>query len=153
MITIAKTVGPDYCVPICNMIGGDLLDLNWKSCRTKTTKDLIAEADVFGIYLREDMATIKGRPLINIIVSSFNVPMDVLGVKYCSKHLAYTKPYLEQYNDKKICMDVVIFDGVWSVHKVGKILADYYHWITVLHGAEHVMPLFSAIFQSSQLSG
>ena len=65
------------------MIGGDLLDLNWKSCRTKTTKDLIAEADVFGIYLREDMATIKGRPLINIIVSSFNVPVNVLGVENC----------------------------------------------------------------------
>ena len=80
-ITLARTVGPDYCPPNCNIIGGELLDLNWKSYQTKTTKDLMDEADVFGPVFLRDSSTIKGRPLINIIASSFNVPVAVLGVK------------------------------------------------------------------------
>ena len=64
-----------------------MLDLNWESYRTKTTKDLMAEADVFGIVLLGYLATIKGRHLIKIISSSFSIPVAVLGVKYCSKHL------------------------------------------------------------------
>ena len=70
------------------MIGGELLDLNFNSYRTKTIKDVIAQADVFFIFFFRYLATIKGRPIINIIASSLNVPVDVLGVKYCSKHLA-----------------------------------------------------------------
>ena len=69
------------------MIGGGLLDLNWKSYQTKTTKDLMDEADVFGPVFLRDSSTIKGRPLINIIASSFNVPVAVLGVKDWLKHL------------------------------------------------------------------
>ena len=51
--TLARTVGPDYCPPNRNMIGGEMLDLNWKSHRTKTTKDLMAEAEMSGlVFLR-----------------------------------------------------------------------------------------------------
>ena len=81
VITLARKFGPDYCPPNCNIIGGELLDLNWKSYQTKTTKDLMDEADVFGPVFLRDSSTIKGRPLINIIASSFNVPVAVLGVK------------------------------------------------------------------------
>ena len=49
VITLARTVGPDYFPPNRNMIGGELLDIYWKSYRTKTTKDLMAEADVFSL--------------------------------------------------------------------------------------------------------
>ena len=41
--TLARTVGPDYFPPNCNMIGGELLDINWKSYQTKTTKNLMDE--------------------------------------------------------------------------------------------------------------
>ena len=37
----------------------------------------MVEADVIGLVLLRDLATIKGRPLINIISSSFNVPVAV----------------------------------------------------------------------------
>ena len=87
VINLARTVGPGYCPPNCNIIGGELLDINWKSYQTKTTKDLMAEADVFGLVFLRELATIKGRPIINIIASSFNIPVDVLGVKYCFKKL------------------------------------------------------------------
>ena len=154
VITLARMVGPDYCPPNLNMIGGELLDLNWKSYRTKTTKYLMAEADVFGLIFLRDLSTIKGRSLINIIESSFNVPVAVLGMKYCSKHLAQGgkkyanfiseafQLYLKKYDEKKSRTYLVLFDGASNVQKAVNILAVSYPQITVLHGAEHVLSLF-----------
>ena len=88
VVTLARTVGPDYCPPNCNIIGGALLDLNCKSCRIKTTKYLMDELGVSGLAFLGDLVMIKGCPIIKIITSSFNVPVSILGVKYCSKHLA-----------------------------------------------------------------
>ena len=108
VIILTRTVGPDYFPPNRNMIGGDLLDLNWKIYRTKTTKDMMAKADVFGLVFLRDLARIKKFPLIKIIVSSFNVPEAILRVKYFLIHLVQGekkdsnfileafKPYLEQ---------------------------------------------------------
>ena len=72
VVTLAIKVEPDECPLNSKIIGGELLDLNWKSYQTKTTKDLMAKSDVFGFVFLVDLATIKGHPLINIIVSSFN---------------------------------------------------------------------------------
>ena len=143
------------------MIGGDLLDIYWKSYRTKTTKDLMAEADVFSLVFLWELATIKVCPLINIIASSFNFPVDVLGVKYCSKHLAQGgnkdatfileafKPYLKQYDENKIRTGLRFFDSASNVHKAGQILSASYPRITVLHGAEHVLSLFFSDIENS----
>ena len=87
-INLVIMVGPDYCPPNHNMIVGELLDISWKSYQTKTTKYMMVRADVFGLVFLGEFATIKGRPLINIITSSFKFPVGVLGVKYCSKQLS-----------------------------------------------------------------
>ena len=154
LITLARTVGPDYFPPNCNMIGGELLDINWKSYQTKTTKDLMAEADVFGLVFLRYLSTIKVIPLINIIESSFNVPVAVLDVKDYSKHLSQVgnrdatfiseafRPYLEQYDEQKIRTDLDFFDSEFNIQKAGKIPAVSYPWITVLHGVKHVLSLF-----------
>ena len=154
VIALARTVGPNYCTPNRNMIGGALLDFNPKSYQTKNTKDVIAEADVFGIVFLRDLATIKGRSLINIISSSFNVPVTVLGVKDFSKRLAQGgnnyatfisesfKPYLEENDENKRRTDLVFFDGALNIQKAGKILAASYSRITVLHGAAQILSLF-----------
>ena len=81
LITLAITVETDYCHPNSNIIGGELLDINWNSYQTKTTKDLMERADVLGIFFLRDLANMKGCPLISIIAYSFNVPMAVLVVK------------------------------------------------------------------------
>ena len=69
VIRLARTVGTDYCTPNCNMIGGELLDINWKSYQTKNTKDVMDEADVFCLVSLIYLSTIKWHPLITIIVS------------------------------------------------------------------------------------
>ena len=74
VITLDRTVGPDYCPLNRNMIVYELLDLNWKSHRTKITKDLMAETYIFGIVLIGYLTTIKGGPLISIIASSSKLP-------------------------------------------------------------------------------
>ena len=123
VITLAIMVGPNYFPPDRNMIGIDLLDINWNNYETKTTKDMMVEAKVFGLVFLGDLDTIKGRPLINIIASSFNVPVAVLGVKDFSKQLAQGgkkyatfiseafKPHLRKYDKKKSHTDLVFFDG------------------------------------------
>ena len=149
VITLARTVGPDYCPPNRNMIGGELLDINWKSYRTKTTKGLMDKADVFGIVFLGDLDTIKGCPLINITASSFNFLVAVLGVKYCSKQLVqgnfiskrFSNRPLEQYDEKKSHTDMVLFYGASNIQKAGQILAASYPRITVLHGAKHMLSL------------
>ena len=67
LINLARTVGPDYFPPNRNMIGGELLDINWKSYRTKITKDLMAGAEVFGLVFLRDLARIKECPLIKTL--------------------------------------------------------------------------------------
>ena len=138
LITLPITVGPDYCSRNRNMIGSELLDCYWKSYQTKTIKDLLDEADVFGLVFLGDLATIKGRTLIKIIASLFNVPVAVLGVKDCSIHLAQGgnkdatfiseafKPDLGQYNEKKSCANLVFFDSESNIQKAGKIIAASY---------------------------
>ena len=59
LITLSRTVRPHHCPPNCNMIVGDILDLNWKSYQTKTTKDLMTKADVFGLVFLGELARIK----------------------------------------------------------------------------------------------
>ena len=121
------------------------------------------EADIFGLVFLGDLATIKCRPLINIIASSFNVPVAVLVVKDISKNMAQGgkkddtfilevfKPYLKQYNEKKIRTDMVLFDAASNVHKARQIISVSYPWITVLQGDVHVLSLFFLTLQNSQL--
>ena len=45
-------------------------------------------ADVSGICMKGDGATIKKKPLFNILASAPNCPPIVLGVHDCTKHLA-----------------------------------------------------------------
>ena len=136
------------------MIGGELLDLNWKSYQTKTTKDVIAEADIFCLVFLGDLATIKGSPIINIIESSFNIPVALLGVKYCPKNLGQGvknnstfisvvyKPYLKQYNEKKSRTSLVLFYDSSNIQNSGQILVASYPQITVLHRGKHVLSIF-----------
>ena len=113
------------------------------------------ELGVSGLAFLGDLVMIKGCPIIKIITSSFNVPVSILGVKYCPKHLAQGgnkdvtfisnsfKPYFEQYDEKKSRMYLVFFDDESNVQKAGQILAVYYPRITLLHNAEHVLSIFS----------
>ena len=73
-INLSRTVGPDYFPLNRNRIGGEVLDLNWKSYLTKTTKDMMVEAEVFGLVFFGELSMIKGRPLINIIGLFFKLP-------------------------------------------------------------------------------
>ena len=80
--------------------------------------------------------------------------MAVLGVEYCSKHLAQGgkkyatfiseafEPYLEQCDKKKSRMDLVFFDSALNVQKSGQIISTSYPRIIVLHSVEHMLTLF-----------
>ena len=86
-------------------------------------------------------------------------------MKYFSKHLSQVgnkadtfisdafKPYLKQYNEKKIRTYMVLFDSASDFQKLGQILAASYPRITVLHGAEHVLSLCFSDIANFQLSG
>ena len=66
VINLVRMVGSNYCPPNWNIICGELLDLNWKSYRTKTTKDMMSEADIFGLLLLRDCQ--KAKAVITALV-------------------------------------------------------------------------------------
>ena len=154
VLHLARAIGPAYKPPNRNDVGGELLDLNWKTYCTASNKNLTDEADTFGLSFLGDMATIRRLPLVNIISSSITVPVAVLGVKDSSAHLAqggkkdatYVSnlflPHIERHDPQKSRTDLVFFDGASNVQKAGDILAAYFPRISVLHGTEHCIALF-----------
>ena len=46
------------------------------------------EADIFGLLFLGDDATISRCPLLNILASTKNIPVAVLGIVDCRGHLA-----------------------------------------------------------------
>jgi hypothetical protein len=160
VLEVAKNLGPNYKTPDRRAIGGKLLDSLYRSGFEDQLQSLRQEADVFGISIFGDGATIKSVPLVNVLAASPNNPSALLEIVDCTCHMAAggkkDAPYLsdmilplikkiEEREDKKKkigLVDLVLFDGASNVSKAGKLLAINHPRITSLHGAEHVLALF-----------
>ena len=160
VLEVAKNLGPNYKTPDRRAIGGKLLDSLYRSGFEDQLQSLRQEADVFGISIFGDGATIKSVPLVNVLAASPNNPSALLEIVDCTCHMAAggkkDAPYLsdmilplikkiEEREDKKKkhgLVDLVLFDGASNVTKAGRLLAINHPRITALHGAEHVLALF-----------
>ncbi len=87
VIKVARTVG-QYKPPTRKLIGGKYLDaiheINWK----EQMKSLLSEANIFGITLIGDGATIKTVPLLNVLAAGVNNPFALIHIADCTNHLA-----------------------------------------------------------------
>jgi hypothetical protein len=154
MIVAARLTGPNYKCPDRNAIGGALLAGNSQQVMNKNDCILTKFADVSGIAMKGDGATIKKKPLFNIFASAPNCPPIVLGVHDCTKHLArggkkdaeyIAKQFLPHMRrldpeKKRICLFIV--DGASNVQLAGQVVEAVFPMVSVLHGSEHLLSLF-----------
>ena len=113
------------------------------------------EADIYGLSMYGDGATVKRMPLINLLAAGVHNPAAVLEIVNCTKQMEAGKkkdasyiaglfrPHIEEFHkESSDCVDLALFDGASNVQKAGEILAAKFPQITVIHGAEHVISLF-----------
>ena len=114
------------------------------------------DADIYGISFFGDGATVKKAPLLNILASGVYNSAACMEIVDCSQHMEdggrkngkyianQFHPYIvkcETHTPKVV--DLVLFDGASNVQLAGNILNAHFPRISVVHGAKHVMSLFS----------
>ena len=157
-------MGTNYKSPNHHDVGGKNLDLNYNSLLERQYTSLLKDADLYGLVLYGDGATVKKIPLINILASGAHLTTAVLDIMDCSKHMCkggkkdalYIAkcflPHLKKLDPEMKLVDLFYFDGATNVQKAGKILCEKYPRATTLHGAEHVVSLFFRTLPRSLLS-
>lgn len=115
---------------------------------------LLKQADVFGLTIFGDGATITTSPLTNLMASGVHEPAALLDVVDSTGHMAQggmkDARYLSQkfllemikLDPNKRFIDLVTFDGAKNVQNAGEIMVKAYPRATVTHGAEHACSLF-----------
>ena len=122
--------------------------------KKKVYRILKQDAEIYGLSIFGDGATIKKLPLINCIASGAHNPCAVLEIFDCSESLQVGqkkdasficnlfKPKMEEIDPRKELFDAIFFDGAGNVQNAGHLLKLDFPRTTVMHGAEHVMSLF-----------
>jgi hypothetical protein len=83
ILKLARLVSPSYRPPNRNVICNELLDLSYDNRLARYVAALDVDADIFGLSLFGDGATVHGMPLVNILASGFGEPCAVLSIVDC----------------------------------------------------------------------
>jgi hypothetical protein len=154
ILHLARCAPSSYVPPDRNGVSTYLLELNYKQYIARNVKLLELDADIFGLTLFGDGATVRKMPLVNILASGVYAPAAVLEIKDCTDRMAegekkdaryiaeLFKPHMDTLDPNHILVDLLYFDGASNVQKAGRILEAYSPRATTLHGSEHVISLF-----------
>jgi hypothetical protein len=163
MLKLAKFISSDYKFPSCKKISGEYLKLAYDQLYEDNVEKLKKEADIYGITLYADGATIGKTPYINILGCGAHISNACLEIHDCTKRLVDGGKKDSEYNTeimsnhinrldpKKKLIDLVIFDGASNMQKAGLALGILFPRITCIHGAEHVVSLFFQTFVKQKL--
>lgn len=100
-----------------------------------------------------DGATVRGMPLMNVLVTSPN-GCSVLDIIDCTEHMveggkkdakyiaSLFGEYIDMLDPKGVHLNAILFDGASNVQKAGRVIEAKYPQVSVLHGVEHVISLF-----------
>jgi hypothetical protein len=144
----------DLKLPICQQVGGKLLQSNYDAVVKENNVALLSEADTFGLTFLGDGATIKKMPLINVLAMSGSTPPTVLAIHDCTLYMAqggkkdapyiasFFEPYIETLDPDGTLTDIIFFDGAANVQKAGELMAAILPGAYCLHGGEHLLALF-----------
>ena len=83
-----RAVGSDYRFPGRKQLTNEYLPAHSQARRQDTYSKLAAEAEVFGLAMFGDGATIRKMPLINILASGAHCSSGLLEIVDCTKHHA-----------------------------------------------------------------
>ena len=83
IIKLAHLVGSSYHPPNRCLVSTELLDISYKNRHARYLTDLNTDADIYGLSLFGDGATVHGMPLINILAAGVGEPSAVLEIVDC----------------------------------------------------------------------
>lgn len=83
ILKLSKLVGPLYRPPNRKSLANELLDLSYETRVERYMKDLDVDAEVYGLSLFGDGATVHGMPLMNILAAGVVEPSAVLAIIDC----------------------------------------------------------------------
>jgi hypothetical protein len=154
ILKYAKLVDQTFKVPSRKMIGGPLLDLNYKNCIALNKEAILKEADVIGLAWLSDGATVARMPLINVLVMCAKISPITVAITDCSEPISHggkkdasfiasmMEDLVVEYEQMKCHTDIFFFDGASNVAKAGHVLQAKFPLSYSLYGGEHVVSLF-----------
>jgi hypothetical protein len=148
IIAMAKLLPTKYNLPNRQKISGDLMDILYEQRVKNNEVQLQIEANIYGLGLYCDGATIKKMPLYNILACGVHMPHAVLEIKDCSSQMASGGTKSAEFIADLMAKHI---DGAANVQKAGRILEAKYPRVTSIHGAEHVVSLFFSDFAKTEV--
>lgn len=154
ILKLARVVPLNYRPPSRQKIGGEMLKHIYDERYKDNLKSLCREAEIFGLVIYGDGATIAKTPYFNVLASGVHLPSACLEIHDCSPQMAsggrksgeyiagFIMVHMKKLDPKRNIIDMVIFDGASNVQKAGNLIEKEYPMVTVVHGAEHVVSLF-----------
>ena len=83
ILKLSKLVSNTYIPPSLKTLANELLDVSYDMQQAKYLSSLEVDADVYGLSLFGDGATVHGMPLMNILASGVEEPSAVLAIVDC----------------------------------------------------------------------
>ena len=85
---MSRNISKTYIPPNRNLISKEILDIIHKENTKRNLAMIKKEAEIFVLLFLGDCITISRCPLFNILNSTKNTPVAVLGIVDCQVHLA-----------------------------------------------------------------
>ena len=134
MLVLARNTNNSYKPPRKDEMSGALLDANYTSYQKSSLNNLLMNANVFGLGIYGDGATIGKIPMMNILAASANNPNCVIDIIDCSRHMseggkkdAYyicqqMLPKMRLLDPDMNLFDWISCDGASNVQKAGSLI-------------------------------
>jgi hypothetical protein len=153
VLEVARSAPRGYKPPTRNTLSGPMLDLAYSTQLLRDLEELLIDADIFGLAMFGDAATIHKCPLVNMFASSFKAPAILINIIDCTTRLLEGQkkdgtfisslflPVMESLDQLKDKVDILFFDGGSNFQLAGRIIQARFPRVTVVHGLEHVLSL------------
>jgi hypothetical protein len=89
ILKLASLVPTSYRPPNRKLLSNELLDLSYQNRMSRQMAGLEVDADVYGLSLFGDGATVHGMPLMNILAAGVGEPCAVLSIVDCKFAFAF----------------------------------------------------------------
>ena len=134
VIDVARCAPRGYKPPKRGILAGEMLDLAYTTQLERDVKQLMIDADIFGIAFFGDGATIHKCPLVNLFASALHCPAVLINIIDCTARLVEGEkkdgnfisslflPVIESLDVLKDKADVVFFDGGSNFQLAGRII-------------------------------
>lgn len=165
MIAKARYVNATYRTPNRADVGGKYLEANYTAYRKAALENLSSDAEIFGISIYGDGATIDKVPQINMLGATPANPSCMLDTVDCTNHMQeggvkdahYIMkkflPVMKEVDPDRELIDYITFDGAYNMQIAGQLLVEHFPRATIGTGLEHVVSLvFGRLTKISQVN-